>query len=482
MTIEEFGEQLIFEKISNKKYIEYNDIKNIFLNKFDSLEKKYDKNYIRKDLKLLHQNISFKDIIWEFNKDNVAKVTIKQTGPQIKGTNRNINRALLLLLNVTGKIEEETGISFIRGVKSEWSFDYSIFNDKEVKRIFFNENDFVNALENWLHFQFDNALKKNEKYIDELFEKWNYKEKNIEYKDIKTQEIKNKKYFYLEEYEYYFVEQNISEYLAIIDELFNINKKNEKEKETVFYRGQINSNWDMCASIFRGNLIDYEKEIYLDIISKIPFSFRNNNAYEHLLTIQHFEGPTRLIDITQNPLSALFFAIYDENKSETNNDGIVFLIKEEFEKIKYFDSDKVQMVSNLAKMKKNFNPEYSSQLNYIAHNIRDYRPHFKDKIVKEDFYRTYVVKGIMTNERIENQNGDFIIVGMEKGNKTLPAKISQNNNIRIVINSNAKKNILKQLKTLDIHPGTMYPSTNKKINVIKEDWQDKVKLSKQQDS
>ena len=69
------------------------------------------------------------------------------------------------------------------------------------------------------------------------------------------------------------------------------------------------------------------------------------------MTMQHYDSPTRLLDITANPLVALYFACKNFNCSKCNeeSDGSVYVFVADFKGILYSDSDKALMLSSLAK-------------------------------------------------------------------------------------------------------------------------------------
>lgn len=255
-----------------------------------------------------------------------------------------------------------------------------------------------------------------------------------------------------------------SEYLNIIKEI----KEEEESSSEIFYRGQINCNWDLLPSIFRNGIIEYEHLIYSECTSIMKNVFKSNNTYENLLYIQHNEGPTRLLDITNNALIALFFGCFDENNLCENNHGRVFIFTEKLKNIKYYDSDCVQLVANLSRMESNFKAK-KYYLEKLIHCVRDYKPHFQETVENYHLNESYIVKGVMLNERIISQKGDFIIFGMGNEKKE-PSKISQLNDVIILVKSENKKNILNELALFNITEGTVYPELNKKLKVIKNQW------------
>lgn len=164
--------------------------------------------------------------------------------------------------------------------------------------------------------------------------------------------------------------------------------------------------------------------------------------------MQHHSSPTRLLDITKNPLVALYFAT---KNYKNNQDSIVYIIKpkktdDAYKNILYSDSDKALMLASLAKFTQKEKDELESVLSafigsttgpitqipinslqnkndlsykilqkYI-HEIQTENPAFVPYIVPEDIFKKYIVQPEKTNNRIIKQDGAFIIWGLEKKN------------------------------------------------------------------
>lgn len=148
--------------------------------------------------------------------------------------------------------------------------------------------------------------------------------------------------------------ESVVGYITEVNQILKDSKYNPKT-HTAFFRGHADKQWELKPSLLRNNgFIENEHLMYRTIVAKHTSEFSTcTSALDYLVKMQHYGLPTRLLDLTTNPLIALYFACeelqaYDKVKGK---DGEVIVLKTPTAAIKHYDSDTISILANLAKCK-----------------------------------------------------------------------------------------------------------------------------------
>ncbi len=114
--------------------------------------------------------------------------------------------------------------------------------------------------------------------------------------------------------------QTVSNYIEEIEKLIN------NKHHNYYFRGQDDAFSNTLPAIFRSRkLLDNEDNLFNDFLMTDPQLFEKcRTNFERLALMEHYHLPTRLLDVSSNPLIALFFAV----KGGQGN-GEVYVYKDE---------------------------------------------------------------------------------------------------------------------------------------------------------
>jgi|SRR5690554_159477 len=275
---------------------------------------------------------------------------------------------------------------------------------------------------------------------------------------------------------FYFPSRVKLNFIDSLNLLISSLKQEANKNSEFFYRGHSDIDWELIPAIYRTKWINDEHKMFREILLRNNDEFVNTKTtFEKLTIMQHYGLPTRLLDITKNPLVALYFAC----KSHKKVAGELIVFNPSFNIIKYSDSDTVSILSNLSKSERDlkiiknqidFNTKYIPGLK-LLHLIKEEKPYFQDIIQPKDLSKVLVVKPINNNERIKRQLGYFFLFGI-KEKITEPADINslyQKNNIiqRFIIEEHFKDDILSELEAVGISDDTLFPEIENGTEYIK---------------
>ena len=208
--------------------------------------------------------------------------------------------------------------------------------------------------------------------------------------------------------------ESLADYINFVDKL------ESSFENPVFYRGHGNATFTLNPYVLRSNV---EKEhLFLENFER-NFSTEMNSCktnIEKLALMQHFGLRTRALDISESALVSLYFACSPMKKFNTHpeeekkcwGEVLVFRNPEEkreskIDNIKTMKSPTISIIAGTAFMEREFSlwqlgMEWKKDNNYMREEI-----HLP---LKDILCRSTIVRLPMTNQRISNQRGAFIMV------------------------------------------------------------------------
>ncbi|TOB21359.1 hypothetical protein CGK10_01125 [Vibrio parahaemolyticus] len=277
----------------------------------------------------------------------------------------------------------------------------------------------------------------------------------------------------------------------------------------MFFRGQTKEIYRPIPSVFRNTdpkdknsalFSEREHIMFEQLVASCPNDFLScQSALDHLVKMQHYGLPTRLLDITSNPLVALYFASNAHSgRGKDSADGEVIIYEIKDEDIKFHGSDTVSVISNLARMDEQFvypnvrkekrTEEEIKMVGKLLHSIYAEKPYFKDVIVPKHISSIQAVKPKLDNPRVIRQSGAFLIFGMGDSKVTPSQEIydlykdvdvsssyfaqTEDRGYVLKINAEEKTKIIQSLDGLGISKATLFPEIDEVAQHLKEQTAD----------
>lgn len=253
---------------------------------------------------------------------------------------------------------------------------------------------------------------------------------------------------------------------------------------TYFFRGHSRFSHRLVPSIYRDpSWIANEDVLFKELVLRCPNDFSGQEStFQSLVKMQHYSLPTRLLDITANPLVALYFACEHEGQQRESGEVVVFRIPTA--EIKYFDSDTVSVIANISRRPSTFrlpDPDLDrlkfnedQQIHYLLHEVKREKPYFEPLILRHHLESVVCVKPKLDNARIIKQDGAFLLFGMNEC-KTEPATVPAGFLAaaaakRLFVEPGKKAFIRKQLESLGLMQATIFPEIDKVAEFIKRTY------------
>lgn len=284
---------------------------------------------------------------------------------------------------------------------------------------------------------------------------------------------------------------SVSSFIEKIKQVKEMKESEDGTSTELYLRGQETEFWDIEPSIFRDDMLSIEHKLMQIPLQKSPTEFRDLNSMFDIMTkYQHYGMCTRLLDLTTNPLVALYFAckkhgmekyVTEDGDVEKEPYGIIYYTD------KYYPSQstdlEVQIVSALA----SYDLEKENTLLEVLERL--YYDQIIDEKTKSNWLKNYgefvkiiqnnyMVMPTYTNERLRKQSGVFLLTSLFSFNKEYEAEKSviskakgklreEFNDECFYISGENKEAILKELDLYNINEATLFPELEHQLSYIK---------------
>ena len=269
----------------------------------------------------------------------------------------------------------------------------------------------------------------------------------------------------------------------------------------LYFRGESSCSWELRPSVMRKPALrSTESEMLNDLMTRQPEAFSGlGSALAQWVLAQHHGLKTRLLDITRNPLVALFYSCADEGgELDDKDDGIlhVFLVPKSL--IKLFSSDTMSVIASFAKLSRSdqnlllgktvddtkdddfpslleFQERLAKAKDGLYDIIRQERPTFREWIDARDLFRVFVVEPQQMFERIRAQSGAFLISAFHERfewnqvlqwNQDTPIYIHH----QFEVSKDEKSQMLQDLRLLNVTRETLVPGVDETARAITQHY------------
>ena len=270
----------------------------------------------------------------------------------------------------------------------------------------------------------------------------------------------------------------------LLERIQQLQDHHNDEGTRLYFRGESQIETDSCPWVLQPSVMrpkdelrEKEGEMLRDLISRRPEEFSGIEfALSEWVLAQHHGLPTRFLDITRNPLVAMFMACREKECKA----GQLHIFAVPRELIKPFDDDTIKFIAALAKLAPHEQKSIVGSEERVPTQGHDDdmdrlagRSFRRRQVQIKDYYKAFVIEPQQSPERIRAQSGAFLASAFHE--RFEPEEIRRRNesipvyaHYKLVIPGDCKSSIRNDLRLLNTTEETLFPGPDSSAAAVKE--------------
>ncbi len=264
-----------------------------------------------------------------------------------------------------------------------------------------------------------------------------------------------------------------------------------------YFRGQADRGWALCSYAMRHeNTKDSEGAMLNELVLRRPEDFsQNGSAFSWWVLAQHHGLPTRFLDLSRNPLVALFHACESAEKRE--EDGLLHVFAVPPNLIERFDGVRASIIANFARLDRSKQVAllgardedslvssvgpYWPAMQELCELIGKENPRFGDYVDIRELLGVFVIEPQHSLERLRAQSGAFLASALHerfepaeifgRDGRGLGLGIGQGmpvySHYEMLVPAGAKSSLLAELEMLDVTREKLFPGLDSAAEYVR---------------
>ncbi|MCY4092751.1 MAG: FRG domain-containing protein [Caldilineaceae bacterium] len=288
---------------------------------------------------------------------------------------------------------------------------------------------------------------------------------------------------------------NVRSISDLLDEVRTLRQHHDKLNENVsfYFRGESSCNWTLRPSVMRRKFTLSESEMIIELMSRRPEEFNSlPSSLAQWMLAQHHGLKTRFLDVTRNPMVALFHACEADSSHDDEYARLhVFAVPRSL--IKPFNSDIASIISNFAKLSSfeqnlllgrkvivkdivyraypKIPDPFTETINRLHQFVQEEKQSFQNRIDVKDFFRVFVVEPQQLSDRVRAQASAFLVSAFHERFERdeierLTPGVPIYAHYMLSIPFEDKPNIIEDLRLINVSRETLYPGLDEAANSI----------------